>query len=187
MGSTKANNKSHPSKMRKTDSSTEQTDKMEVDDVNGKAPKIASKINGDGAKDKINGAKESKKVSPVTKPASKLSLGGKTSSSSVDHVKPVKSGKSVTINQNVSYSSDRTMDKVPSKPKPLSPILKNVSSVDKSVKPPVSKTKSPVTEVKSKTAGVSSNVNQNSIKSSHSLSSKKSSPSSGSLTSAGNK
>jgi len=187
--STKANNKSHPSKKRKTDSSTEQTDKMEVDDVNGKAPKIASKINGDGAKDKINGVKESKKVSPVTKPASKLSLGGKTSSSSVDHVKPVKSGKSVTINQNVSYSSDRTMDKVPSKPKPLSPILKNVSSVDKSVKPPVSKTKSPVTEVKSKstTAAVSSNVNQNSIKSSHSLSSKKSSPSSGSLTSAGNK
>ena len=164
--STKTNNKSNPSKKRKTEGSGP-LDKlahngMEVDEVPSKPPKIASKINGDGAKDKINGVKESKKLSPVTKPAQKVSFGGVT--------QETKPAKSVTINQNVSYSnsSDRHSDKLPSKSKPLSPILKNASSFDKVVKqtPSFPKSKSPVSEIKSKPASV------NSVKPHH-LSSKK--------------
>ena len=172
--STKTNQKSHPAKKRKTDAapnlqkSLHNGNSMEVDEVENKSPKISTKINGDGAKDKNNGVKEIKKVIPVIKNSSpKVSFGGV-------ETKPVKS---VTINQNVSYSnsSDRSLDKVPTKSKPLSPILKNVSS-DKSGKlppPPTLPRSSPVTEAKSKSPNTSSNVNQKSIKASHSQSSKK--------------
>ena len=169
--STKTNNKSHPAKKRKTDASPSlekplhNGNGMEVDEVENKSPKISTKINGDGAKNKINGVKEIKKVIPVIKNSSpKVSFGGV-------ETKPVKS---VTINQNVSYSNsgDRPLDKVPTKSKPLSPILKNVSS-DKSGKlPPSLPRSSPVIEAKSKSPNVSSNVNQKLIKASQSPSKK---------------
>ena len=171
--STKTNQKSHPAKKRKTDAapglqkSLHNGNGMKVDEVENKSPKISTKINGDGAKDKNNGVKEIKKVIPVIKNSSpKVSFGGV-------ETKPVKS---VTINQNVSYSnsSDRSLDKVPTKSKPLSPILKNVSS-DKSGKlppPPTLPRSSPVTEVKSKSPNSSSNVNQKSMKASPSSSKK---------------
>ena len=171
--STKTNQKSHPAKKRKTDAapnlqkSLHNGNGMEVDEVENKSPKISTKINGDGAKDKNNGVKEIKKVIPVIKNSSpKVSFGGV-------ETKPVKS---VTINQNVSYSnsSDRSLDKVPTKSKPLSPILKNVSS-DKSGKlppPPTLPRSSP--EVKSKSPSTSSN--QKSIKSPSPSSSSKKTP-----------
>ena len=168
--STKTNNKNHPAKKRKTDAPSlnkplhNGNGTMEVDEVENKAPKISPKINGDGAKDKINGVKDIKKVVPVinkSATAPKVSFG--------QQQKPVKS---VTINQNVSYSntSDRHAPSPPnSKHKPLSPILKNVSS-DKSAKlPPTPPSRSiPVTETKNKSSGgVSANVTQNSIKANH--------------------
>ena len=171
--STKTNNKSHPAKKRKTDAPAT-LDKlphngMEVDDKvteNQKAPKVSPKINGDGAKDKVNGVKDTKKSSPppvIKSSAPKVSFGGV-------ETKPVKS---VTISSNVSYSNSndrKSLDKVPGKPKPLSPILKNVSS-DKSSKLPPSLPKNPpvVTETKSKS---NTSVTQNSIKSNNSSSKK---------------
>ena len=81
--STKTNNKSHPAKKRKTDASPSlekplhNGNGMEVDEVENKSPKISTKINGDGAKNKINGVKEIKKVIPVIKNSSpKVSFGG---------------------------------------------------------------------------------------------------------------
>ena len=202
--STKTSNKSNPAKKRKTDAPT--LDKlphngMEVDEELTKAPKISSKINGEGAKEvkkdspKVNGVKEVKKDSP------RVSFGGV-------ETKPLKS---VTINHNVSYSnSDRSLDKVPTtKSKPLSPILKNVSSdrvsklpsekvaklpsserpaklpSDKVTKlPPAPTLPRSVTEPsKNKPTTTSSNVSQNSIKSSHQPSKKPVTPGTGSVSS----
>ena len=167
--STKTNNKNHPAKKRKADTAPVDPapqNGMEVDEVESKPNKISSKLNGEareGAKDKVNSVKEKevKKVTPVIKNSSpKVSFGGV-------ETKPLKS---VTINQNISYSSEKP-DKVPSKAKPLSPILKNGSS-EKNKLHANSTRKSPVIESKPK----SNLVSQNSLKSNPQPSKKMSTP-----------
>ena len=169
--STKTNNKSHPAKKRKADTApvdpAASQNGMEVDEVESKPNKISSKLNGEareGAKDKVTAGKEKeakkevKKVTPVIKSSSpKVSFGGV-------ETKPLKS---VTINHNISYSSEKK-DKAPSKAKPLSPILKNGSSEKNKLHANSSRKPQPVIESKPK----SNLVSQNSIKSNHQSSKK---------------
>ena len=168
--STKTNNKNHPAKKRKADTAPvdpatpQNGNGMEVDEkVERKPNKISPKLNGEAreaAKEKAVKEKEVKKVvAPVIKNSSpKVSFGGV-------ETKPLKS---VTINHNISYSSEKT-DRVPSKAKPLSPILKNGNSEKNKL---LTARKPAVVESKPK----SNPVTQNSIKPGHQPSKKQSSP-----------
>ena len=171
--STKTNNKNHPAKKRKADTAPvepaapQNGNGMEVDEkVERKPNKISSKLNGEAreaAKEKVKPVKE-KEVKKVTSPPVIKSSSPKVSFGGVE-TKPLKS---VTINHNISYSSEKP-DRVPSKAKPLSPILKNGNSEKNKL---LNARKPAVVESKAK----STPVTQNSIKSGHQPSKKQSSP-----------
>ena len=169
---TKTNSKSHPAKKQRKESTTNlnndesmQENGMEIDDEDSKkTPKVGATLKGDTknpAQDKIgdvNKVKEAKKVSPAPVNPLKINM-----SKVNTETKPVKC---VTINQNISYSTQKP-DKQPSKSKPLSPILKSSSS-DKKARPPpvlVRSSEPAISETKSKPSSLRTANPQSSKKS----------------------